>query len=449
MVQSLVRSWSTITNHREMPQNEIEIMDGEAKIFTNDFDIWQFRMWIREEKKHVRKSLKTKDKERALLEARKLYVKLLGQVESGQKLFGEKIELAIQPYLNEKRSQIGLGDETTIVEGRYNTIATHLRHFCDYIGRGTKITDLDTSMLIRYTRDGEQTNYIQFRRNEGVKDVTIYNEMSTVGSCFTHLFELGHTSIRKVQFPKKNKIMDTVDRDAIRRQTFTRDEYKKFSVAMRSSYVALKKNNLKETDDEWYDRQLARHYFQFAVNSGMRSGELRQMRWEDVDIVIEKNEDGKERKLARVVVPALNTKVRKFRKFFCMGGEYIERWGKEYARHKTGLIFSRDGETELHNSFFNRHFRRVLAISKIDKERQKVLVPYSIRHYCITSRYNAGCRFEDIAQMCGTSVKQIENTYLHLSEEMMKATALRKNVRYEYKEGIPVPLVDLLGEASD
>lgn len=432
-----------------MPQNQHEILGGKAIIFTNDFDIWQFRSWIREEKKHVRKSLKTKDKHQAIALAEELFIQLSARVQNGEKLFGERIELAIQPYLNEKHSQIGLGDETTIVQGRYNTIATHLRHFCDYIGRDTKINDLDSSMLINYARDGEQTNYTQFRKSEGAADTTIANEMSTVGACFNYLHERGHTPIRKVQFPKKNKVMDDVDRDEIRRQTFTREEYKQFTTALTQSYVALKKNNLKETDDEWFDRQLARHYFQFAVNSGMRSGELRQMRWEHVDIVTVTIEDDKERKLARVVVPALNTKVRKFRKFFCMGGEYIERWAKVYAKHKSGLVFSRDGETELHNSFFNRHFRRVLSMSKIDKERQKVLVPYSIRHYCITSRYNAGCRFEDIALMCGTSVRQIENTYLHLSEEMMKATALRKNVRYEYKDGIPVPLVDLLGEAPD
>ena len=49
-----------------MPQNQHEILGGKAIIFTNDFDIWQFRSWIREEKKHVRKSLKTKDKHQAI-----------------------------------------------------------------------------------------------------------------------------------------------------------------------------------------------------------------------------------------------------------------------------------------------------------------------------------------------------------------------------------------------
>ncbi len=121
----------------------------------------------------------------------------------------------------------------------------------------------------------------------------------------------------------------------------------------------------------------------------------------------------------------------------------MERLGKEFASHKNGYIFSRDGEKELNNSFFNKHFRRVMAISKIEKSRQKALVPYSLRHFCITQRVASGCRFEDVAFMCGTSVKQIESTYYHLNDEMMKRTAL---ARYQVKDGIAVPLVNLLDE---
>ena len=84
-----------------------------------------------------------------------------------------------------------------------------------------------------------------------------------------------------------------------------------------------------------------------------------------------------------------------------------------------------------------------MAISKIEKQRQKALVPYSLRHFCITQRVMAGLRFEDVALMCGTSVKQIEATYYHLNEAMMKRTAL---ARYEMRDGVAVPIVNVLDE---
>jgi hypothetical protein len=46
-------------NHKSL--NSFDILSGKASIFRvkNSGDVWQFRMWIAEEKKHLRKSLRT------------------------------------------------------------------------------------------------------------------------------------------------------------------------------------------------------------------------------------------------------------------------------------------------------------------------------------------------------------------------------------------------------
>ena len=421
--------------------NETDILGGKAIIFQNDFDVWQFRCWISEEKAYVRKSLKTKDRHLAVQKAEDLYMQLATRVRGGEKLFGAKIEEAIQPFLRFKKTQIGVGDKYTIVKGRYDTIKSHLQHFVDYIGVKTKITDLDSNFLVKYVVDGEETNYVLFRKSEGAADSTITNEMSTIGACFRYLFEEARsTNIRQIRFPSTTKNAYDIDAELVKRQTFTLSEYKAFTSALSKSYVAKK---LRLNDDEMYDRQLARHYFLFSANSGMRSGELRQLKWEDLEVEKIGGGNTQEVKLARVVVPALNTKVRKSRVFYCVGAVYLERWGKEFAKHKTGYVFSRDGLKPLTNTFFNKHFRRVMDIANIEAQRKKVLVPYSLRHFCITQRVMAGCRFEDVAFMCGTSVKQIENTYYHLNTAMMKRTAV---ARYAMRDGIAVPIVNLLDE---
>ena len=64
-----------------------------------------------------------------------------------------------------------------------------------------------------------------------------------------------------------------------------------------------------------------------------------------------------------------------------------------------------------------------MSLTDIDEERKAQLVPYSFRHFMITERVKSGLSFNQIAVMCGTSVKQIENTYLHLNEEMMRTSA--------------------------
>ena len=86
----------------------------------------------------------------------------------------------------------------------------------------------------------------------------------------------------------------------------------------------------------------------------------------------------------------------------------------------------------------------MLNLTDIEKERKDQLVPYSLRHFLITQRFIAGVRYEDIANMCGSSVKTVERTYIHLNEEIMKRTALAK---YTVRDGIAGPLVNLLDES--
>ena len=98
-----------------------------------------------------------------------------------------------------------------------------------------------------------------------------------------------------------------------------------FTNALSKTYVApvSVKNNVSES--EWFDRQLAKALFFVCANSGMRSGELRKLKWEDVAIEVVGGGNTQEQRLAQVVIPALNSKVRKFRKFYCVGGIYLER----------------------------------------------------------------------------------------------------------------------------
>jgi integrase len=59
----------------------------------------------------------------------------------------------------------------------------------------------------------------------------------------------------------------------------------------------------------------------------------------------------------------------------------------------------------------------------VDRETRD-LVPYSLRHFMITQRIMSGLTFRQIADMCGTSVAQIEKTYYHLNDEIRLTNAV-------------------------
>jgi integrase len=52
------------------------------------------------------------------------------------------------------------------------------------------------------------------------------------------------------------------------------------------------------------------------------------------------------------------------------------------------------------------------------------LVPYSFRHDFITQRIMGGLGHAQVAEMCGTSITQIERTYFHLNDRLRITHAL-------------------------
>jgi hypothetical protein len=65
------------------------VFDGAATVFRTKAsgDVWQFRMWVREESAHYRKSLKTRDLTTALQRGRQLASQLLSDVHTGRKRY--------------------------------------------------------------------------------------------------------------------------------------------------------------------------------------------------------------------------------------------------------------------------------------------------------------------------------------------------------------------------
>jgi len=67
--------------------SKIEIFDNKAVIKQKKFGVWQFRMWIRSEKKYVEKSPRTKKKIDAVDLVEELYIQLRNELANGKTLF--------------------------------------------------------------------------------------------------------------------------------------------------------------------------------------------------------------------------------------------------------------------------------------------------------------------------------------------------------------------------
>jgi integrase len=103
---------------------------------------------------------------------------------------------------------------------------------------------------------------------------------------------------------------------------------------------------------------------------------------------------------------------------------------------KDELMFSADGKRPITARAIGVHFDNLIKLAEIPNKDKRGLVPYSMRHYFITQRVNSNLPPAIVAEMCGTSITQIEKTYYHTTEEKMVSNAL---AGYYVKDGLLIP----------
>jgi len=93
-------------------------------------------------------------------------------------------------------------------------------------------------------------------------------------------------------------------------------------------------------------------------------------------------------------------------------------------KSESALVFSVDGIKPITKRALLYHFKRILESAGIRNLVTRSIVPYSLRHYMITQRIMSGVDFRAIADMCGTSITQIERVYYHLNDTIRLTNAV-------------------------
>lgn len=413
-----------VSKKKRFGEDEIAIFDDGCIYKRGDY--WHFRLWLKAENKYARKSLGTTNRATALERGKTFYLELLGNQQIGKKYFSLNAKEGVRLFLEYREKDIGVGH---IVKGRHGTITTHLNHWLDFIGRDTKLKDLGRTAC---------ENYFSERIAKAKRPLahsTLHNEQGTINSMMKYLFRHNEVMVDSFDFPKLSTYK--IDSNRIKRQTFSPEEYNAFTAAARR-YASKTKNKL--DDGEWKMRQIMRHYFIIAANSGLRSGEQQQLRW--CDVGLEKNEKGQSylhNLLARIYVRRDTSKVKEAREFLCRGGYYFQRLKELFPPEcETDLIFSIDGKTRLTNRAVGYHFDKILEEAKITDRKARHIVPYSLRHFMVTQRVMSGLTFQQVAEMIGSSEYQIGKVYFHLNDERRFTNATADYVRDENGRITPI-----------
>jgi integrase len=418
--------------------DEIEIYD-EAVVYKRG-EYWQMRMWLGKEKKYARFSLRTRNRDTAIDKAKKYYHELMAQQLAGKTYFSKTTKQGVEEYLKQRALDV---EAELIVKGRYGTIKTHLEHWLDFIGRDTKLKELERTDCENYLHSRTKT-----KKKINVSQTTVANEQSTINAMLSWLYKRNETYIEAFDF-KPLKRIDRGD-EALRRSTFTDEEVIVIKQEL-EKYITEAKGNVDEEGN--MSKVINGYYLLISIITGLRRGEQLQLKWSDIKW-LEKNVKGQAEddtySLVKITVRAETTKVRKTRHFVVKDWEYFDelfkllqpryvKANKENKKMKAfgdTFVFSANGMSMLTPRAIGYHFDKMIELAEIKDTDTRDLVPYSFRHYFITDRINRGATPTQVAETCGTSTAQIEKTYYHTSEAKMITNALPQ---FEYKDGLLIP----------
>ena len=378
---------------------------------------WHFRMWISEESKYVRKTLKTKHLDTAVERAENEFFAIKANLNSGKRIFSPTVQQAAEEYLKH-RWEVDV-KRGSITEGRWGTIKSQLNHFvayCGIVGRSerssvTRLSDLESKSL---------QGYQQYRQQKSARDVTIKNEQATINALCKWAFDEGLHSVQHYVFPSISR--RGVDADTLRRSTYTDDEYRRITRAL-ISYTAKKTAKAESlSEDERFTRQLVRHFFLIGANTMMRFGELYQLKWGNVETY-----SAEEQRLVTINVLAETSKVRQSRVIKVRGGKHFDRLRSLSKNTKQGdwVFTAHNGERVTRDALYY-HYAQLMKLADITGWKERNLTYYSTRHYGITKRLQSNANPLTLSKVCGTSLKHLTETYYHADlTEQERAALLR------------------------
>ena len=402
---------------------EHDVLNGKAKLLRlrASGDVWQLRMWIQQEGKYIRKSLKTRDYETALKKGEEIVFQTLSDVASGRKIFGITLGELVEIYKQWRKEDVELGN---ITAGRLVTIASQMKHLLAYKVETLKLSELSKDSLYDYANWRKKTKV-------GVRDVTIRNEQATINHMMTLAWRKGYSHFDKFEF---RKISINSREEVKRRGIFTLQEYDELVRYMRT-YISKK---VCIDEQERLERMLIRDCVLIGANTMMRVGELWNLKWNDIQQIQEvQDSTGKNMSLVTINVRAETAKNRRSRTVISRGGEYFVRL-KERAKHadKNDYVFvSVGGKSKLARQKYYLHWKNLMNGIELEYKKRNVTW-YSLRHFGITCRLRAGVSHMDISNLAGTSVANIEHHYGHIDIDMLKRAAM-KNFTIE-KDGLVV-----------
>jgi integrase len=387
---------------------------------------WFLRLYLKEEKRHYRKSLQTRDQREAVTFAEQEIVNILAKVQTGQRILAVSLADLVRQYRIHLESQVTSG-ELAINTMRLNHY--RIAHGCKFLesvyeaGMATKVSAIAGPIFQGYLQWRIDARAAKSKGATIRRDV-VRDELLSIRKMFLYA--------KKEQLCSEKTVPEwdfVIEKQAPSRRRMTQRNYTDVVNLMRAWVLGAK------NEKEAYQRRMLQHIFLLISNSGMRSGEVFGLKNRDVEVRHKATE-------CVLTIRPETSKVRKGRRITVLsssGGRtastkklnYLIRWIEKYQRHKESgdFVFSAfdKGSTSARDTYYHAYKSLRTELKKIDLG---WFDTYHCRHFWITNRLLAEESIHLVAQAAGTSTREIEKTYSHVLTEMSTRKFGKRQIVY-------------------
>ena len=431
-----------------------------------DNDNFYFRAKVSGHTGYIRRSCQTDDAARAMLIAERAYEDLLVRAKGGFALKAVTVDAFFADWIETTKHRL--------TGTRYNwKKSVYARYLAGHFGR-KNISDLTKKdadgywhyRLNFWNSDAGQKRIANNKERAGAKTFSSHNvakapsfatlkaEASLINEMLRAAVDAGHLQ-RSIKISAQDAMAKSERSDGFR-DTFTDDEWRVLTVHLynyahcRGQYAGKR-----VTVYHQLQRRMLHVFVLLASSTGMRVGELKQLRW--CDIETRHMEDGQKRLV--VSVRGETSKVRRGRAAVAHSDHIIGVLDDYKAisgrTDSSDLIFysERDGgvtDIDLSTAFKN-FLKGIACEGRAEGLRTsadgKARTLYSLRHFYAIQRLKQGVDVYRLAENMGTGVTQIRNHYgRHVSGDafIQELTKYRSKSADRKKQAAVKSLVDML-----
>tara|TARA_B100001093_G_scaffold519458_1_gene608579 strand:+ start:25 stop:1245 length:1221 start_codon:yes stop_codon:yes gene_type:complete len=365
--------------------------DGRIMIFLREGKNPKYyvRLKIPNSSKYKTISTKTTDRNESIRVSMDLYDQYYHKVKMGGSVISFSYKDVFNEWSKQRQNQYKSGrnnDRTIEYVGLYSV---------DYFGK-FQIDKIKPKDFYEYF-DWRRVNY----KKKKPSDDTLNRERTSILSLFKYSYQRGYIT-EPLSIPKiKTKGIN-------RRPTFTMSEWNKITKGMRKWVEEGRRLG------KWRDRFITQQYILIMSNCGVRVGEMRDLKWDDISSVTTDEGiqlvfrvSGKVGERDVVLNPSSDVYVKRLYDLRKSELDGMDPPPNEY------VFLSR--KTNKPYTTFKTSFNSVLKYCGVPTEKNGMnRTIYSLRHFYGTQRLKGDINPYHLSKQMGTSVEMIEKYYGHI-----------------------------------